>query len=89
MADPYLLTHPMKLLSSVIGELIKVVDPAKTTYMMRTGRIRQHNQMDPTKHIFGKSASAWLSSVNRATWVIDGLANEEMKPNSETPSRKP
>ena len=67
------------------GSQLYAVDPAKTTYMVRTGCLRQRDQLVPTKHIFGKSTAAWLSSVNQATWVIDGPASEEMKPNSEKP----
>jgi hypothetical protein len=48
--------------------------------MVRTGSLSQHDQLVPAKHIFGKSAAAWLGSIDHQQWVTDGPASAEMQP---------
>jgi hypothetical protein len=48
--------------------------------MLRTWSLSQHDQLAPAKHIFGKSAAAWLGSIDHQQWVTDGSASAEMQP---------
>ena len=66
------------------GSQIFAADPAKTLYMVRTGCLSQHDQLVPAKHIFGKSATSWLGSIENQQWVTDGPTSAEMAP----PTRK-
>mgnify|MGYP000279877315 CR=1 FL=1 len=49
-------------------------------YDVRTGFLDQHNTLIPKKHIFGKSAAPWLSSVSETTWLKEGPNSEEISP---------
>jgi len=62
------------------GSQIFAADPQKTLFMVRTGCLSQHDQLVPVKHIFGKSAAAWLGSIDHQQWVTDGPASAEMEP---------
>ena len=62
------------------GSQIFAADPQKTLFMVRTGCLSQHDQLVPAKHIFGKSAAAWLGSIDHQQWVTDGPASAEMQP---------
>ena len=48
--------------------------------MVRTGCLSQHDKLVPAKHIFGKSAAAWLGLIVHQHWVTDGPASAEMQP---------
>ena len=52
----------------------------KSVFSVRTGFLDQHNTLVPKKHIFGKSAAEWLSSVSESTWLREGPNSEEMSP---------
>ena len=45
------------------GSQICLADPAKTLFMVRTGCLSHYDQPVPAKHILGKSASSWLSTI--------------------------
>ena len=62
------------------GSQIFASDSTKTLYMVRTGCLSQHDQLVPTKHIFGKSAAVWLGSIEDQQWVTEGPASAEMAP---------
>ena len=62
------------------GSQIYAADPAKTLFMVRTGCLSQHDQLVPAKHIFGKSAASWLSTIEDQQWVTEGPASAEMTP---------
>ena len=62
------------------GSQIFAADLGKTLFMIRTGCLSQHNELVPAKHIFGKSAASWISSIGRQQWVIEGPASAEMTP---------
>ena len=62
------------------GSQIYAADPAKILFMVRTGRLSQHYQLVPAKHIFGKSAALWLSTIEGQQWVTEGPASVEMTP---------
>jgi len=66
------------------GSQIFATDPAKTLYLVRTGCLSQHDQLVPAKHIFGKSATSWLGSIENQQWVTEGPTSAEMAP----PTRK-
>ena len=66
------------------GSQIYAADPAKTLFMVRTGCLSQHDQLVPAKHIFGKSAASWLSTIEDQQWVTEGPASAEMTPPSCT-----
>ena len=55
----------------------------KTLFLVRTGWLSQHDQLAPAKHIFGKSALAWLGSIDRQQWVTDGPASAELQPSTQ------
>ena len=62
------------------GSHLYATDPAKTLFMIRTGCLDQHHELIPAKHIFGKSAASWLSSIEDQRWVTEGPASAEMIP---------
>ena len=62
------------------GSQIFASDPAKTSYLVRTGCLSQHDQLVPAKHIFGESASAWLNLIENQQWVTEGPTSAEMAP---------
>ena len=66
------------------GSQIYAADPAKTLCMVGTGCLSQHDQLAPTKHIFGRSAASWLSLIEDQQWVTVGLASAEMTPRGRT-----
>ena len=66
------------------GSQIYAADPAKTLFMVRTGCLSQHDQLVPAKHIFGKSAASWLSTIEDQQWVTEGPASAEMTPPGRT-----
>ena len=66
------------------GSQIYAADPAKTLFMVRTGCLSQYDQLVPAKHIFGKSASSWLSTIEKQQWVTEGPASAEMTPPGRT-----
>ena len=62
------------------GSQIFAADPAKTSYLVRTGCLSQHDKLVPAKHIFGVSATTWLSSIENQQWVTGGPTSAEMAP---------
>ena len=62
------------------GTQIYAAATDKSVYNVRTGFLDQHNKLIPKKHIFGKSAAPWLSSVSETTWLKEGPNSEEMSP---------
>jgi hypothetical protein len=66
------------------GSQIYAADPAKTLFMVRTGCLSQYDQLVPAKHIFGKFASSWLSTIEKQQWVTEGPASAEMTPLGRT-----
>ena len=66
------------------GSQIYVADSAKTLFMVRTGCLSQHDQLAPAKHIYGKSAASWLSTIEDQQWVSEGPASAEMILRSRT-----
>ena len=66
------------------GSQIYAADPSKTLFMFRTGCSSQYDQLVPAKHIFGKSASSWLSIIEEQQWVTEGPASAEMTPPGHT-----
>ena len=62
------------------GTQIYAAATDKSVYNVRTGFLDQHNTLIPNKHIFGKSAAPWLSSISETTWMKEGPNSEEMSP---------
>ena len=62
------------------GSQIYATDPLKTTFMVRTGCLKQFNQLVPVKHIFGKSVASWILSMGKSTWVAEGPSSKEINP---------
>tara|TARA_B110000977_G_scaffold8556_1_gene11421 strand:- start:317 stop:757 length:441 start_codon:yes stop_codon:yes gene_type:complete len=62
------------------GSQIYATDPAKTTFMVRTGCLTQFSSLIPVKHIFGSSMAEWLSSIGQKTWVSTGPTSAEITP---------
>ena len=66
------------------GSQIYAADPAKTLLMVHTGLLSQNDQLAPAKHIFGKSAASWLSTIEEQQWVTDGPISAAMTPRGRT-----
>ena len=62
------------------GSHLYATDPAKTLFMIRTGCLDQHHDLVPAKHIFGKSAVAWVGEIADSSWVAEGPASGAMTP---------
>ena len=62
------------------GSHFYATDPAKTLFMIRTGCLDQHHDLVPAKHIFGKSAVAWVGEIADSSWVAEGPASGAMTP---------
>ena len=61
------------------GTHIYAVDAELTLYSVRAGFLDQHSTLTPAKHIFGKSAVKWLSSMSQSTWFAEGPNSKEIK----------
>ena len=61
------------------GTHIYAVDAELTLYSVRAGFLNQHSTLTPAKHIFGKSAVKWLSSMPQSTWFAEGPNSKEIK----------
>ena len=48
-------------------------DTERTVSSVHTGFLDQHSSLAPFKHIFGKSALKWLSSMSEFAWFEKGL----------------
>ena len=62
------------------GSQIFASDPAKTSYMVRTGCLSQHDKLVRAKHIFGESGAAWLGLIENQQWVTEWPTSAEMTP---------
>jgi hypothetical protein len=57
------------------GSQMYATDVAKTMFKIRAGFLEQHHLIVPKKHIFGGSAVAWLSDIDKHMWVTAGPAS--------------
>ena len=61
------------------GTHIYAVDAEGKLYSVCAGFLDQYRTLTPAKHIFGKSAVKWLSSMPQSTWFAEGPNSKEMK----------
>ena len=61
------------------GCQIYATDNDKSVFNVRTGFLKQHHTLTPTKHIFGQSLVAWIENIFEAKWHVAGPESPEMK----------
>ncbi|MDG2196907.1 MAG: GFA family protein [SAR324 cluster bacterium] len=50
------------------GTSLYATDPKKTMFNLRTGFLKQREELIPKKHIFGDSSAKWLMDLEQHQW---------------------
>ena len=60
------------------GTQLYATGPDKELFNVRAGFLDQHNDLQPTTHIFSKSSPKWVGKIKNGVWLNEGPNSQEV-----------